>query len=147
MRIKPRWHQSIPIPILTALAVGLVYFSRDFGPFAAALTRYSLFVPVIYAAHLYGVSGGIAASLGLSTLLVPLVVGRALASGAETPMPSCNRPPPTGGNHRQDRGKPEEAQGVAGLDFYSSPWFYRPVHHTSAERGKPLCPNQAVRAD
>ena len=84
MRAKRQWFQGVLLTILTVLTAGLVYSSREFAPFASAVTRYMLFLPVVFSAHFYGISGGIAASLGLSTLLVPLVVGRALASGQET---------------------------------------------------------------
>lgn len=84
MRAERQWFQGILLTILTILTAGLVYSSHGSGPFVSAVTRYLLFMPVVFAAHFYGVSGGLAASLGLSTLLVPLVVGRALVSGQET---------------------------------------------------------------
>ncbi|MGE5550905.1 MAG: sensor histidine kinase [Bacteroidota bacterium] len=84
MRTHRKLRQPILIVTLAALTIVLVYYSRDFSPFAAAVARYALFIPVICAAHVYGVNGGIAVSMSLSTLLLPLVVGRALVAGAAT---------------------------------------------------------------
>ena len=84
MRNPNNLRQTILIVALTALTTLLVYYSHDFNPFAAAVARYTLFIPVICAAHVFGVSGGIAASISQSTLLLPLVIGRALVSGAAT---------------------------------------------------------------
>ncbi|MGE5528122.1 MAG: sensor histidine kinase [Patescibacteria group bacterium] len=84
MQVDRKWYQALLATVLLALAVSLLYIARDLHPFVEASARYVLFIPVIYAAHCFGVSGGITASLGLSTFLVPLVVGRALIAGTNT---------------------------------------------------------------